>query len=248
MPTLNSMTETAITTARLDWENDQPVSRQFGDVYFSRSSGLEETRYVFLKQNQLPERFAELTPGQTFTIAETGFGTGLNFLCACQLFLEATPHNRFLHFISTEKYPMHREDLKRVLSVFTELAPLSLKLTEHYRVDEKGIDLHFQGGRVRLQVLVGDVMDTLPELETMVDCWFLDGFAPAKNPQMWQPELFRLMAEKSHRGTTYATFTAARIVRDGLRSAGFSINKLPGFGKKRDMIAGSLMEQDEKQP
>ena len=232
-------------TATIHWENGLPISTVFNDVYFSRVSGIAETHHVFLEHNQLPRRFRDLTPGATFTIGETGFGTGLNFLCAWQLFLNKAPENCSLVFISTEKYPLQPEDLHKALSVFAGLTPLSNRMVSVYRPDGEKMDLEFSDAtgnkRIRLIVLMGDVLDTLPHINETVDAWFLDGFAPAKNPGMWQPALFQTLRAKSHDQTTYATFTAARLVRDGLTAAGFSVTKFPGFGKKRDMIAGGLV-------
>ncbi len=201
---------------------------------------MAETRHVFLHHNHLPERFAQLASGSTFTIGETGFGTGLNFLCTWQLFLEHAPTNCTLHFISTEKYPLKPADLRKALGVFDELTSLANRMIAAYRLDTGNIEMQFNdaGRQVKLTVLLGDVLATLPHINTSIDAWFLDGFAPAKNPEMWQPALFAALGANSHDQTTYATFTAARLVRDGLAAAGFSVNKHPGFGRKRDMIAG----------
>ena len=240
----------SVSTADIQWENGLPISTRFNDVYFSRSSGIDETRHVFLKHNHLPERFAAMHSGETLTIGETGFGTGLNFLCAWQLFLDTAPQHTTLHFLSTEKYPLQPDDLKKALVEFTKLSDLSDKLIRAYRVSSERIELTFANEpnqkRVILQVLIGDVLTTLPSANTTVDAWFLDGFAPAKNPQMWQPALFNAMKDKSHPSTTYATFTAARIVRDGLEQAGFTVTKQPGFGRKRDMLAGHLLSDHER--
>ncbi|WP_257283854.1 bifunctional tRNA (5-methylaminomethyl-2-thiouridine)(34)-methyltransferase MnmD/FAD-dependent 5-carboxymethylaminomethyl-2-thiouridine(34) oxidoreductase MnmC [Endozoicomonas sp. SESOKO1] len=232
-------------TAIIQWENGLPISIRFNDVYFSRASGIAETRHVFLEHNHLPKRFRELAPGSTFTIGETGFGTGLNFLCAWQLFLEHAPDNSSLLFISTEKYPLRQDDLRKALCAFEELTPLANRLISAYQLSGNRIDLQFSdsasGRHIRLRILIGDVLDTLPHISEKIDAWFLDGFAPAKNPDMWQPGLFQTLKAKSHDGSTYATFTAARLVRDGLTEAGFSVSKQPGFGRKRDMIAGHLI-------
>ena len=232
-------------SASLDWdEQGLPVSSQFGDVYFSKASGIAETRYVFLLHNRLKQRFEALVSGQTFTIAETGFGTGLNFLCAWQLFDEVAPDNCQLHFISTEKFPLTNEDMARALKLFPELRPFSEELCRHYQFPEKKqLTRLLADGKVRLTLLIGDVLDTLPGVEENIDAWFLDGFAPAKNPQMWQPSLFLTMATKSANEATYATFTAARMVREGLNSAGFTINRHPGYGAKREMISGQFLPE-----
>ena len=226
--------------AQIQWENGLPIATRFNDVYYSRASGMAETRHVFLKHNHLPERFSQLARGATFTIGETGFGTGLNFLCTWQLFLEHAPTGCTLHFISTEKHPLKPDDLAKALSVFDELTPLASQMIAAYQLGAEHLEMAFSdaGRQIKLTVLLGDVLDTLPSIDKFIDAWFLDGFAPAKNPEMWQPALFSAMQAKSHDQTTYATFTAARLVRDALAGAGFSVNKHPGFGHKRDMIAG----------
>ncbi|SEL70201.1 tRNA 5-methylaminomethyl-2-thiouridine biosynthesis bifunctional protein [Atopomonas hussainii] len=231
---------TDFSNATLNWdEHGQPHSSQFDDVYFSRASGLEETRYVFLQHNQLAERFAALKEHALFRIGETGFGTGLNFLCAWQCFVAQAPANARLHFFSVEKYPLSLDDLQRALSLWPELAELSAALIQQYRGLQRGFQtLHFAGGRVTLTLLLGDVLELLPTLNGSVDAWFLDGFAPAKNPQMWQPELFAALARTSHAGTTLATFTCAGFVRRGLEAEGFALQKVSGFGHKREMLAG----------
>jgi tRNA 5-methylaminomethyl-2-thiouridine biosynthesis bifunctional protein len=228
--------------AQLDWdEQGQPLSRSFGDVYFSRASGLEETRHVFLAHNRLAERFAALTENGRLVIGETGFGTGLNFLCAWQQFEQTAPAGARLHFVSVEKYPLARADLERALALWPELAPWSGPLLTQYRAIHPGFQrLVFAGGRVILTLLVGDVLDTLPQLDARIDAWFLDGFSPAKNPEMWTPALFAELARLSAPGASLATFTCAGFVRRGLTEAGFAMTKVKGFGHKREMLAGEF--------
>lgn len=231
--------------ASLDWdENSLPVSSEFDDVYFSKASGLEETRYVFLQHNQLPERWqsADYNPHRPFVIAETGFGTGLNFLCAWQAFLQYAPQDARLHFISVEKFPLTQADLVRSLSIWPELSELSEQLTRAYPLPVPGIHRrHFEDGRVQLTLLQGDASELFSSLEAQVDAWFLDGFAPAKNPEMWTLELFQAIRRLSDHGTTVATFTAAGIVRHGLKNAGFETRKTKGFGRKRHMVCAELI-------
>ncbi|KUM41485.1 bifunctional tRNA (5-methylaminomethyl-2-thiouridine)(34)-methyltransferase MnmD/FAD-dependent 5-carboxymethylaminomethyl-2-thiouridine(34) oxidoreductase MnmC [Pseudomonas sp. EpS/L25] len=228
--------------AQLDWDaSGQPLSRAYGDVYFSRASGLEETRHVFLQQNRLPERFAALAAGDVFTVGETGFGTGLNFLCAWQLFEATAPRDARLHFVSVERFPLTAADLAQALTLWPQLAPYSAALQRQYRAIHPGFQrLILAEGRVTLTLLVGDVLERLPELDAQVDAWFLDGFAPAKNPEMWTPALFAELARLSRPGATLATFTCAGFVRRGLNEAGFAMRKVPGFGHKREMLAGGL--------
>ncbi|WP_257292999.1 tRNA (5-methylaminomethyl-2-thiouridine)(34)-methyltransferase MnmD, partial [Endozoicomonas sp. ONNA1] len=238
----------SVTHADLEWkENGQPASTAFDDIYFSSDSGIRETRHVFIEGNDLPKRFAALNQNQCFSLGETGFGTGLNFLCTWACFEEEAPESSRLHYLSTEKYPLSREDLRKALSMWPELAKYTAPLVECYMPAVEGYQhFSFANGKVKLTICMGDVLNTLPKLEGRVDAWFLDGFSPAKNPQMWQPELFKAIAAKSHSDTTYATFTAARIVRDGLSQAGFSVEKSDGFGHKRDMIKGRLTQTAKK--
>ncbi|WP_238873675.1 bifunctional tRNA (5-methylaminomethyl-2-thiouridine)(34)-methyltransferase MnmD/FAD-dependent 5-carboxymethylaminomethyl-2-thiouridine(34) oxidoreductase MnmC [Halopseudomonas maritima] len=228
-------------------DGDQPFSTRFADVYFSRDSGLDETRHVFLQHNQLAERWRALSAGEHFCIAETGFGTGLNFLAAWQRWDACAPPDTYLHFVSTEKYPLSRTDLQRALTIWPELRTYADELLAQYRDLTAGWQ-HFSlgAGRITLTLLIGDLFDTLPQLDAPVDAWFLDGFAPARNPQMWQPALYQRMAELSRPGATVATFTSVGDVRRGLQAAGFAMRKVKGYGRKREMLCGQLEQSPQK--
>ncbi|BAN47048.1 bifunctional tRNA (5-methylaminomethyl-2-thiouridine)(34)-methyltransferase MnmD/FAD-dependent 5-carboxymethylaminomethyl-2-thiouridine(34) oxidoreductase MnmC [Metapseudomonas resinovorans] len=238
--------------AQLDWdEQGQPLSREFDDVYFSPTSGIDETHHVFIAGNDLAPRFAELPAGGRFVIGETGFGTGLNFLCAWQLFEQCAPRDARLHFVSVEKFPLARDDLQRALALWPDLAPLAAQLIDQYVAIHPGFQrLELAGGRVVLTLLVGDALDCLPELDARIDAWFLDGFAPAKNPDMWSPALFAQLARLSGPGASLATFTAAGFVRRALKEAGFAVKRVPGFGKKWEMSRGLFTGEpgDEAKP
>ena len=226
--------------AQVDWHDDQPESTTFGDIYFSKEDGIAETDYVFIQANQLPERFAALEPGEAHVIGETGFGTGLNFLSARALWLEKAPANCTLHFISCEKFPLRFEDLKRALSPLQEkrgfAAGLDQLLTQWPDAIEGFHRLQFDEGRIKLTLLFGEAAEQFSQLNARIDIWFLDGFAPAKNPDMWSDALFEQLDRLSHAGTRAATFTSAGLVKRGLQSAGFSITKIKGYGRKREMI------------
>jgi len=232
----------AIESARLIWRDGIPESERFGDVYFSRDNGLEETRYVFLQHNHLPERFAEVPDRGCFVVAESGFGTGLNFLATWQAWREYSPgHPCVLHFVSAERYPLTRADLQKALALWPELAPLASQLLEQYPPLVRGTHrLVFDGGRVRLTLHFGDVLEAWDTLDFHADAWFLDGFAPALNPEMWLQQAMTGIRRHSRPGTTLATFTAVGRVRRALASEGFSMRKVPGFGRKREMLAGVL--------
>lgn len=233
----------------LDWRNGQPYSTRFEDVYFSTSAdnpqqGLLETEYVFLKHNQLPERWQHLSE-PTFTIAETGFGTGLNFLSACKLWLKMTPESARLHFISTEKYPLTLAQMQQAHAIWQDLSVISQAFLSQYTSLPDGVHrFSLCSGRIQLTLHIGDIQTTIPNLRTQVDAWFLDGFAPAKNPDMWQPALFTHMARLSHNKTTFATFTSAGVVRRALLTHGFAVHKAPGYGKKREMLHGHFVSEN----
>ncbi|OBP15599.1 hypothetical protein A5320_09785 [Rheinheimera sp. SA_1] len=238
----------AIQSAKIHY-NDQgtPVSDLFGDVYFSNESGLEETQYVFLQQNGLPDRWLQ-HPAEYFHIIETGFGTGLNFLLAWHNFrqaLAAAPAMRCqrLYFSSFEKYPITHADLELALTQWPSLAPLAAQLLAQYPPALPGCHrVQLDNGQVILDLWLGDVHDSMPQLSAhnQADAWFLDGFAPSKNPQMWQPELFSQMARLSKPGCTVATFTSAGLVRRGLSEVGFQVKKIKGYGRKREMCVGTF--------
>ncbi|UCJ15204.1 bifunctional tRNA (5-methylaminomethyl-2-thiouridine)(34)-methyltransferase MnmD/FAD-dependent 5-carboxymethylaminomethyl-2-thiouridine(34) oxidoreductase MnmC [Pseudomonas sp. MM211] len=228
--------------AQLDWdEQGQPSSRQYADVYFSRENGLEETRYVFLTNNDLPQRFAALQPGEQLVIGETGFGTGMNFLCAWELFEQQAAAGARLHFVSVEKHPLTHTDLKRALALWPSLQSYNEQLLASYVGVNAGFQrLVFDAGRVVLTLMIGDALSMLPQLNARIDAWFLDGFAPAKNPEMWTPELFAQLARLSTPDTTLGTFTSTGYVRRALKEAGFQIKRVPGLGKKWEVMRGTF--------
>ncbi|WP_339379604.1 bifunctional tRNA (5-methylaminomethyl-2-thiouridine)(34)-methyltransferase MnmD/FAD-dependent 5-carboxymethylaminomethyl-2-thiouridine(34) oxidoreductase MnmC [Aeromonas jandaei] len=248
-----NVSQTSLHHARLDWnEAGTPVSSEFGDVYFSNDNGLAETRYVFLQQNRLPARFLH-HDRDTFVIGETGFGTGLNFLATMAAFLEQAPqtgNGSRLHFISFEKYPLTQGDLRKALAAWPELSSLSQDLIAQWPIPVSGCHrLIFAGGRIRLDLWLGDIKDMMPQLphhaEGLVDAWYLDGFSPAKNPEMWTQALFDGLARIARPAATIATFTCAGFVRRGLIAAGFAMKKVKGHGSKREMLAG---DRTDKQP
>ncbi|MBU0912706.1 MAG: bifunctional tRNA (5-methylaminomethyl-2-thiouridine)(34)-methyltransferase MnmD/FAD-dependent 5-carboxymethylaminomethyl-2-thiouridine(34) oxidoreductase MnmC, partial [Gammaproteobacteria bacterium] len=227
-----------------------PVSDLFGDIYFSDNGGLDETDYVFLHKNQLPERWFT-HPRPFFHIAETGFGTGLNFLLTWLRFrqykAQSTTCQR-LYFSSFEKYPFSKADLTKALAAWPQLAELTTLLAQSYPVALPGPHrMTFDDGSVVLDLWLGDVNELLPQVpeQNKVDAWFLDGFAPSKNPDMWQQNLFNQMFRLSHSGTTASTFTCAGFVRRGLNDAGFSAKKTKGHGQKREMLIASAEQAAE---
>ncbi|AKJ99575.1 FAD-dependent cmnm(5)s(2)U34 oxidoreductase [Pseudomonas chlororaphis] len=236
--------------AQLDWdEQGRPRSRVFDDVYFSDQSGLDETRYVFLEQNQLAERFAALPEDGRLVIGETGFGTGLNFLCAWQLFEQCAPAGARLHFVSVEKYPLSPEDLRRALALWPQLQAQAQQLLDQYVAIHQGFQrLVLANGRVTLTLLIGDALEQLPQLDARIDAWFLDGFAPARNPEMWTAELFAELARLAAPGSTLSTFTSTGWVRRLLNAAGFKMKRTPGIGHKWEILRGVFLGWPEQTP
>nr|WP_297461590.1 bifunctional tRNA (5-methylaminomethyl-2-thiouridine)(34)-methyltransferase MnmD/FAD-dependent 5-carboxymethylaminomethyl-2-thiouridine(34) oxidoreductase MnmC [uncultured Halomonas sp.] len=234
----------ALDYATLNWQADAsgeaPHSAVFEDVYFSRHDGRAETEHVFIHHNHLPERFAAWRETRPFVIGETGFGTGLNMLCAWACFDAQAPGSARLHLVSTEKYPLHRDDLKRALAAWPDLAERARALIAQWPEPVAGVHRLVLSERVTLDLHYGDSAERLSRLEGCVDAWFLDGFAPARNPDMWQPALFEAMAARSHPGATFATFTCAGFVKRGLKAAGFSWEKVAGTGRKREMLRGRI--------
>ena len=239
-----------ITHAALHWnEQGTPVSEHFDDVYFSNDNGLEETRYVFLAGNQIANRLSD-TEQQTFVVAETGFGTGLNFLTLWQSYQQLQKENTGktlprLHFISCEKYPLNLADLRLAHRHWPELESFAQALQQQWPAAICGCHrLIFERDNITLDLWFGDISDMLEDLNAnlvqKVDAWFLDGFAPSKNPDMWSPALFSTLAITAKPGGTFATFTAAGFVRRGLEQAGFTVTRRKGFGHKREMLVGEL--------
>ncbi|MFV1602102.1 MULTISPECIES: tRNA (5-methylaminomethyl-2-thiouridine)(34)-methyltransferase MnmD [unclassified Phaeobacter] len=226
--------------ARLSWRDGSiPVSDQFDDPYFSIHDGLAETEHVFLGGNDLSDRFAAAAEaGADFHIAELGFGTGLNLLAAWRAWETAQAEHdtaAVLHFTSFEAFPMATDDMARALQAFPEVAPWAERFLAVW--GGAGVcDL----GNLRVTVLTGDARVSLPEWTGKADAWFLDGFSPAKNPELWQDDLMKEVARHTAAGGTAATYTAAGFVRRGLEAAGFDVTRTPGFGRKRHMTKAIL--------
>ena len=213
-------------THQLEWRDGAvPVSIRFNDPFFSLEDGVAETRHVFLAGNDLPARFR---PG--FRIAELGFGTGLNFLVTLMAF-RANGGQGLLHFTSFEAFPMAAADRLRALAAYPAL-PEGI-LTDDDIPQITGPDF-------TLTVIPGDARQTLPVWDGQADAWFLDGFSPAKNPQMWEPGLLMDVARHTAPGGTCASYTAAGHVRSALADAGFAVTRMPGHGRKRHMTTGRL--------
>lgn len=231
-------------TAELDWELvdgiEVPISKQFGDVYFSKDNGLLETRHVFLNGNDLSERLSQLKDFEYFCVGETGFGTGLNILTLWQLWQQIRPNNHsHLHAISVEKFPLSKADLIRALNVWPELKPLADKLIQQYPLPIAGCHrLSFPEERFSIDLWLGDAQDIFPSIPKTqsVNAWFLDGFAPSCNPDMWQENVLNHIIRLSDYGTSFASFSVAGVLKRGLKQHGVQINRPRGFGHKREML------------
>lgn len=223
-----------------------PYSEAFGDVYHSAEGGPAQARHVFLKGNGLPERWRGR---RAFTILETGFGFGLNFLAAWQAWREDPARCGRLHFVSVEKHPFTASDLFPLWERFPELKKQSRELLARWPMLVPGMHrLEFEGGKVILTLCFGDIADALPQLQLAADAFFLDGFAPAKNPQMWEPRLLRHLGRLAAPGGTLATWSVAAPVREALQGAGFAIEKDRGFGTKKEMLRGNLIPRKKPEP
>ena len=245
----------ALSAPQLQWRDGLPYSTLFDDVYFAATDGYRESMHVFIDGNQLRQRFAQ-EHSRPFVIGDMGFGTGLNMLLAWKLFDEFAPPDARLHFYCVEKHPLQPDDLCRCLALWPSLAPYAAKLLAVYPIaltpgfHACALEPH----RVQLTLMLGDASEMFEELLVCgdvnleqqgrtwsVDAWFLDGFAPAKNPAMWSMSLFALMVRLSTVGTTVATFSAAGIVRRGLEAAGFRVTKAAGFGLKKHITHAQLV-------
>ena len=215
----------------LAWPDGRtPRSVQFDDVYFSAEDGLGEANHVFLAGNGLPRRFR---PG--FQIAELGFGTGLNMLAALACWTRSDQSGA-LRYIGYEAYPLNANQIRRALLPFNLLKPQVEAMAESLAAGRR----EFETGPLKAEIVLGDARKTLPKWVGKADAWFLDGFSPARNPELWEPELLAEVAGHTEPGGTFATYTAAGDIRRSLADAGFNVVRRSGFGRKRHMSAGQL--------
>lgn len=218
------------------WDDSgTPIAQAFDDPYFSRLDGRAETRHVFLGLNDLPQRWA----GQrSFTIAELGFGTGLNFFETIATWRKAErPDGAQLGYVAFEKFPLDAADLERAIAPWPDLMVDCAQLLERWPPQLGWTDLAFCNG-ITLSLAIGDANALVPKWSGSADAWYLDGFSPAKNPDMWGAELMRAVADHTVDGGTFATYTAAGWVRRNLSAAGFEVTKAPGYGRKRESLRG----------
>ncbi len=223
-----------IIPARLEFKDGVPYSSAYGDIYHSADGGAGQARHVFLQGCGLPAAWAHRT---SFVIIETGFGTGLNFLATWAAWRDDPARPARLHFLSVEKHPFQAADLARLHAQWPSLSALSDELLANWPALTPGFHrIALDGGQVQLTLMLGDARDCLPEVQAGVDAFYLDGFAPDSNADMWQPELFQEMARLALPSAVAATYTVAAPVRQGLTEAGFVCDKRTGYGRKRHCL------------
>ena len=221
----------------LEWQDGNlPVSTRFDDPYYSRHDGRAETGHVFIRGNHLPERWSTM---QTCTIAELGFGTGLNLLETVRQWKLTRPEGAKMRYISFEQYPISTTQMDRALSAWPELEGLKGRLLELWQEHPRKLEADFSPD-VKLNIHFADANLCLPKLEFRADAWYLDGFSPARNPELWNEDLMLEVARHTVVGGTFATYTAAGFVRRSLEASGFEVNKTKGFGSKREMLSGKM--------
>ncbi|MEK7438345.1 MAG: bifunctional tRNA (5-methylaminomethyl-2-thiouridine)(34)-methyltransferase MnmD/FAD-dependent 5-carboxymethylaminomethyl-2-thiouridine(34) oxidoreductase MnmC [Pseudomonadota bacterium] len=214
-----------------------PYSPVYGDVYHSAESGPGQAQQVFIAGNGLPRRWAR---ARVFTIVETGFGLGLNFLATWRAWRADPARCERLHYVSIEKHPYDREALAALHRRYSEFAPLAGQLQNAWPPLVPGLHrLHFEDEALTLTLAFGDVGELAPRLRLGADAYYLDGFAPRLNPDMWLPALMQSLANLARPGATVATYSSATPVREALEAAGFRMEKCPGYGRKREMLRGT---------
>lgn len=219
----------------IDWVDDTiPRSKRFDDVFYSKTCGLGESGTVFIEGNRLPERWPSL---KNCLIAELGFGTGLNFLATIQRWRDIAAPGSQLHFVSFEQFPLGTDDVLQALSRWPKLRTDAERLAGCWTPQYEYVDCEFESG-IQLTVYMNDANHRLPKCDFLADAWYLDGFSPANNPQLWSQPLMENIFDRTVAGGTFATYSAAGWVRRNLESAGFHVEKHPGFAGKREMVRG----------
>ncbi|MEN0087490.1 MAG: tRNA (5-methylaminomethyl-2-thiouridine)(34)-methyltransferase MnmD [Pseudomonadota bacterium] len=219
----------------ITFDGSTPRNTQFGDTYFSKADGRAEASHVFLGCNGLPDRWAEMNSGQEFVIGELGFGTGLNFLETARQWKASNAKGKLI-FVSFEAYPMGVEDLVRSLEPWPELGDGAAFIAQHWPPAQGKNLMEWQD--VELRLIFGDAREELERRPETFDAWYLDGFAPSRNPELWEADLLQSAHDKTAPGGTFATYTSAGWVRRNLLAAGFDVEKVPGHANKREMMRG----------
>lgn len=238
--------KTCASSPVLTWKDGAiPVARRYDDPYFSLYNGFEETQYVFLEGNRLEERFASLKEGQTFHIAELGFGTGLNFLSTMALWRNISNPSTKLIYSAFELYPMKKIDLEKSLSIWPQLQQMSKAFLSHWP-DQFDLNQLYRlsFGTITLDLYIGEAKNMLPKLLQEQDAWYFDGFSPARNPELWQKSVFEMTYQRTKAQGTFSTYSAAGWVRENLAQAGYSVERVKGFAHKNHMTIGRKINSD----
>lgn len=224
--------------ASISWINNIPFSDNFDDNYFSITDPIEEKSYVFLTQNNIPAAWSKK---DRFVIGENGFGLGLNFILTCKNWLNDKNRCKELIFFSYDLYPPNIEDLYRFYENFEDLQPIVYDMLNKYQTLTDGINIfNFQNNKIKLILVIDEALNSLKLLTYKVNVWFLDGFSPSKNSEIYRDEVFNEIANKSDNGATFSTYSASGVIKRGMQKVGFYIEKTKGFGEKKDMLKGFL--------
>ena len=233
-----------IVPAVLEFKDGVPYSAAYGDIYHSADGGPGQSHHVFLQGCGLPQAWAART---AFVVLETGFGTGLNFLTTWAAWRDDPARPARLHFLSVEKHPFNAGDLAQLHAQWPEFSMLSSELLANWPTLTPGFHrIPLDGGRVQLTLMLGDALDCLPQVQADVDAFYLDGFAPDCNVDLWQARLFDELARLASPGATAATYTVAAPVRQGLVEAGFVCDKRTGYGRKRHCLSARFAGESSR--
>ena len=234
-----------IENAKITWlESGLPYSTDFQDIYYSREDAIAESQHVFLQANRLQQRWEQSSDIEAFHIGELGFGSGLNFLQVMELWQSMNKRPARLHYVAFEKYPLKAEAMQRIHQHWPDLANQSTELLEQYTDHSEGCHRLLLANGITLDLYFGDAHEQLNQRMAdacpAMQCWFLDGFSPANNSQLWEESLMQLVANCSDEGTTLSTYSVAGKVRSALKNAGFEVSKIEGFGRKRHSLFASI--------
>lgn len=220
----------------ISWNaQNQPYSDTFEDHFFSAADGRAETQHVFLNGNSLPHRW---TKSESFTIAELGFGTGLNFLETWRSWQATQRAGQHLYFTSFEAFPLTCAEISKAILSWPDLAPLAAALPVHWsNLTETPTDW-MMDDQTSLRIVVANALDGVRAWNGKADAWYLDGFSPSNNPDMWSADLMKAVFDHTMPDGTLATYTAAGWVRRNLAKAGFKVSRIQGYGHKRHMTIG----------
>ena len=248
-----------ISRANIRWlDTGLPYSKNFDDIYHSEDDAFGESQHVFIKGNNLVNRWLKReSECSIFTIAELGFGTGLNFLQTCYAWQHSSQRPRSLHYLAFEKYPISKPELQKVLILWPQFQTLSKELLASYDDHSSGCHRIILAENIILDLYFGDAQEQLGKLNNrhrpMIDCWYLDGFSPQLNESLWSDSIFQLIAKNSTHGASLSTYSVAAKVKNGLKKVGFLLEKKDGFGRKRHMLSASYLpepisHQNHEQP